>query len=69
MLVCPKCGGKMRVIAHIDQPAAIQKILNHLGLETETPKLTPARDPPQLAWDEFVEAEADDPVIDTDQAA
>ncbi|MDA7754476.1 transposase [Pseudomonadales bacterium] len=30
---CEKCGGKVRVIACIEDPAAIQKILMHLGLD------------------------------------
>jgi hypothetical protein len=29
-LVCPKCGGQMRVIALIQEPAVIDKILRHL---------------------------------------
>jgi hypothetical protein len=31
-LVCPRCGGGMRFIAFIEQPAVIEKILTHLGL-------------------------------------
>ncbi len=31
-LVCPRCGGAMRIIAFIDQPDVIEKILTHLGL-------------------------------------
>ena len=31
-LVCPQCGGPMRIIAIIDQAAVIEKILTHLGL-------------------------------------
>ena len=29
-LVCPKCGGTMRVIALIQEPKVIDKILRHL---------------------------------------
>ena len=29
-LVCPRCGGGMRIIAFIEQPAVIEKILAHL---------------------------------------
>jgi len=28
---CPKCGGHLRVIASIEQPAVIERILDHLG--------------------------------------
>jgi len=31
-LLCPQCGGSMRLIAFIDQAAVIEKILTHLGL-------------------------------------
>ena len=31
-LVCPRCAGPMRMIAFIEQPAVIEKILTHLGL-------------------------------------
>ena len=31
-LVCPRCGSAMRIIAFIEQPAIIEKILTHLGL-------------------------------------
>jgi len=31
-LICPKCTGPMRIIAFIEQPEVIEKILTHLGL-------------------------------------
>jgi hypothetical protein len=31
-LVCPRCAGPMRIIAFIEQPAVIEKILRHLVL-------------------------------------
>lgn len=36
----------MRLIALIDQPAVIRKILSYLGLPTEVPDPRPARAPP-----------------------
>ena len=30
---CEKCGGRVRVIASIEDPDVIQKILKHLGLD------------------------------------
>ncbi len=30
--LCQRCGGVMRIIAFIDQPDVIEKILTHLGL-------------------------------------
>ena len=52
---CHRCNGELRLIACIDEPDAIAKILTHLGLPTEAPQPAPARSPPQLefgAWDE-----------------
>ncbi len=31
-LLCARCGGAMHIIAFIDQPDVIEKILHHLGL-------------------------------------
>jgi hypothetical protein len=31
-LVCPRCAGAMRIIAFLEQPDVIAKILTHLGL-------------------------------------
>ncbi len=40
-LVCPRCGGAMRILAFIEQPEVIEKILIHLGLWP-----APAHSPP-----------------------
>jgi len=47
VLACTKCGGRLKLIALIDQPAVIEKILTHLGLPTEGPRPRPARAPPE----------------------
>jgi hypothetical protein len=47
VLACAGCGGRLRFIATIEDPATVTKILAHLGLPTERPVLTPARPPPQ----------------------
>lgn len=31
-LVCPHCGGTMKIIAVIERPAVVRQILDHLGL-------------------------------------
>jgi len=49
VLACPRCGGRMRLIALIDQASVIQRILRHLGLPTGIPAGCPARAPPSLA--------------------
>ena len=48
-LLCPICGGQMRIIAFITHSADIRHILEHIGAETEPPRITPARGPP--LWD------------------
>ena len=45
-LLCPQCGGEMKIIAFITGAVAIGKILNHLGEPTSPPRLLPARGPP-----------------------
>ena len=41
VLACPKCGGRMIVLATIEDPA-IQRILTHLGLSMEAGEALPA---------------------------
>ncbi|OIN93555.1 MAG: IS91 family transposase [Comamonadaceae bacterium CG1_02_60_18] len=45
-LLCPLCGGQMRLIAFITHSADIRQILAHIGVESEPPRITPARRPP-----------------------
>jgi len=40
----------MELIATIDDPAVVRKILSHHGLPTEIPTTRPARPPPGEAW-------------------
>ena len=40
---CPHCGGTMKIIAAILEPAVITKILAHLGLPTRAPPRAPTR--------------------------
>ena len=46
VLACPCCGGRLRLIALIEQASVTQRILQHLGLPTEIPESRPARAPP-----------------------
>jgi hypothetical protein len=43
---CNLCGGNMKIIAAIEDPNVIKKILSHLGLPTKAPTPWPARGPP-----------------------
>ena len=48
VLVCPRCGSKMRVLCAIHPPDAIQKMLTCLGLPSRAPPITPAK--PDDEW-------------------
>ena len=53
VLACPRCGGRLRLIALIEQAAVMQRMLQHLGLPTDVPVPRPARAPPPIdraAW-------------------
>ena len=45
-LICPKCGGVMKIIAFIDEGEAIREILAHLGEPVDPPRIATARGPP-----------------------
>jgi hypothetical protein len=46
---CPRCDGRMRLVALIQARAVIERILPHLGQSIDLPRLRPSRDPPP-AW-------------------
>ena len=60
-LLCPMCGGHMRIIAFITHSADIRQILDHIGVDSQPPHITPARGPP--LW-EGCDAPVDDGVQD-----
>ena len=37
------CGGKLKIIAAIEEPEVIERILTHLGLSAQPPSRTPAQ--------------------------
>jgi hypothetical protein len=49
-LLCPNCGGQMRLIAFITHSTDIRQILEHIGADSEPPQIAPARGPP--LWDD-----------------
>ncbi len=58
VLACPQCGGRLRLIALIEEATVIGRILRHLGVPTEIPPPRAARAPPlpagapnQAGWD------------------
>ena len=56
-LLCPICGGQMRLIAFITHSANIRQILDHIGVDTEPPHISPSRGLPM--WDDR-DAQMDD---------
>ena len=46
-LLCPACGGPMRVVSFITDPPVVIAILHHLELPHTPPPISPARGPPQ----------------------
>ena len=59
-LLCPKCGGQMRLIAFITESIQIRKILDHIGADSEPPHIPPTRGPP--LWDDCSDAQTDEGV-------
>jgi len=45
-LECPGCGGRMRMIAAITERVGIVRILDHLNVSTEVPRMRRSRDGP-----------------------
>ena len=39
---CDACGGPMKVIAALTDPSAIRKYLDHVGLPSRAPPISPA---------------------------
>ncbi len=50
VLACSRCGGRMRILAGIDSPDAIHKILICLGLPTRAPPIAPPVSDPETAY-------------------
>jgi len=46
VLACPRCGGRMRLVALVTEAASVRRFLRGLGEATEAPARAPARGPP-----------------------
>lgn len=68
-LLCPICGGQMRIIAFITHSADIRHLLEHIGVEAEPPRITPARGPPLWEGCDAQAAEGVEAAPDWDEAA
>jgi len=51
ILDCPRCHGRLKLLAAISDPPIVKKILEHLQLPSEPPCPAPARAPPQTELD------------------
>jgi hypothetical protein len=49
--VCVHCGGRMRIVAAVTDPASIKRYLDGVGLPSEIPEIRPARPPPQTEFE------------------
>ena len=47
---CPRCGGKMRMVAALTDPSSIRRYLLGVGLSAEIPEIVPAKPLPQEAF-------------------
>ena len=54
VLACPRCTGRMVLVALIREPAVVARILRHLGLPDQVPLPSAGRAPP-LPWEADVE--------------
>jgi len=52
VLECPRCGDRLRILAAVQSPEAIRKILECMGLPSRAPPIAGVRleDNPQLEW-------------------
>jgi uncharacterized protein YbaR (Trm112 family) len=50
VLVCPRCGGRMSVIATTEAKAVVQKILRHLSLPTDRRRPSPLSSRQSERW-------------------
>jgi hypothetical protein len=46
VLCCPRCGGRMKIVATLTDRSVVAAVLRSLGVSTEIPRFVPARSPP-----------------------
>ncbi len=58
-LKCSRCGGRVRLIGFITEPATVRQILAYVGELTSAPAIAPARSPPvEVNAQQLIAAEA-----------
>ena len=67
LLVCPQCGGELKIVAFLTEANPIQRILIYIGEPATPPRIAPARAPPDWLEADFdqtclIESEQAEPV-------
>jgi hypothetical protein len=55
VLACVSCGGRLRVLGEVTEPAMVRLVLDSVGMPSDAPRVARARDPTELLG-EHVEA-------------
>ena len=63
-LVCPQCGGELKMVAFLTEADPIQRILIYIGEPATPPRIAPARAPP-----DWFEADFDQTILDESEEA
>jgi hypothetical protein len=48
VLACPTCGGRLRVLGDVTEPAMVRLVLDSLRMPADAPRVARARDPTEL---------------------
>jgi hypothetical protein len=59
ILECPKCKGRMEILAVVTKPASVRRFLEGMGLPSNAPRAHAARPPPQADSWETIEGRED----------
>ena len=63
-LVCPQCGGELKIVAFLTEADPIQRILIYIGEPATPPRIAPARAPP-----DWLEADFDQTCLNESEQA
>lgn len=59
-LICPQCGGELKIVAFLTEADPIRRLLSHIGEPAKPPRTTPARAPPDWLEADFDQTTAND---------
>ena len=52
-LICPQCGGELKIVAFLTESDSIQRLLIHIGEPATPPQIALARGPPDWLEADF----------------